>query len=67
MSEPTQIPGPDPKQPADLPVSEPDPAERALPPEPAKVMVPLAPPFPPFPPVAVKELEKDPFPVMTAA
>ena len=39
MSEPTQIPSPDPKQPADLAVSQPDPAENALLPEPAKLKI----------------------------
>src|ERR1700733_11528892 len=39
MSEPTQIPSPDPNQPADLPVSQPDPAENALLPEPAKLKI----------------------------
>jgi two-component system, OmpR family, sensor histidine kinase KdpD len=39
MSEPTQIPSPDPKQPADLPASQPDPAESELLPEPAKLKI----------------------------
>ena len=44
MSEPTQIPMPDPKQTADpagsqLSGTQPDPAERALPPEPAKLKI----------------------------
>jgi two-component system, OmpR family, sensor histidine kinase KdpD len=39
MSEPTQIPSPDPKQPDDLPVSQPDPAESELLPEPAKLKI----------------------------
>jgi two-component system sensor histidine kinase KdpD len=39
MSEPTQIPSPDPKQPADLAVSQPDPEESELLPEPAKLKI----------------------------
>jgi two-component system, OmpR family, sensor histidine kinase KdpD len=39
MSEPTQIPSPDPKQPDDLPISQPDPAESELLPEPAKLKI----------------------------
>ena len=39
MSEPTQIPGPDPKQPADLSVSQPDTTESELLPEPAKLKI----------------------------
>jgi two-component system sensor histidine kinase KdpD len=38
MSEPMQSPLPDPNQPADF-VSQPDPADRALPPEPAKLKI----------------------------
>jgi two-component system, OmpR family, sensor histidine kinase KdpD len=39
MSEPTQIPVPDPKQPADLPATQPDPEESELLTEPAKLKI----------------------------